>query len=212
MDSKSILTFQKNRILKIIDNFIEEYLLLCKTDNERIFFNSILCHLFDGRFSFVFDPSKGYESFCFDDFFPLKKWKSELTFEEKKSNYYPQYFDEVSALEGIELERIIENVTERILYKNRYRVYPNFKVEFDSILFNLDFAILYDVLEIEKIVSSKKIAIFCTNVKLHLDEEETNRETILKNKGWVIYKLTDYDIRNLINVDQLKNLFKSFSN
>lgn len=37
MDSKSILTFQKNRILKIIDNFIEEYLLLLKKIMKEYF-------------------------------------------------------------------------------------------------------------------------------------------------------------------------------
>lgn len=135
-----------------------------------------------------------------------------MTFEEKKSNLYKNDLDAFSTLEGIELERIIENVTGRILHeKNRYRVYPNFKLEVDSILFNLDFAILYDVIENEKIVSSKKIAIFCNNVKFHLDKEEAYRESMLKSNGWIIYKLTDYDIRNLINVDQLKSLFQSFS-
>jgi len=138
MDSKSLMAIQKNRILKIIDNFIEEYLLLCKTDNERIFLNSILCHLFDCRFSFVFDPSKGHESFCFDDFSPLKKYKKrELTFEEMKSNLDRNYLVEISTLEtleGIELEKIIirYSIKETSITKNRYLVYPNRKVEIDS--------------------------------------------------------------------------------
>jgi hypothetical protein len=194
MDSKFKLQILKKESINIISKFIDGYLQLCKTDNERLFLSSILYYLLDSTYSYSFNTQKNYKLYCFDYFHPIQIWKDDLNFN----------------LEGIELSKIIDHITSGFTEKKIYEVYPNKNLEIGSTFFFLDFAIFYDIYKDQKVINSKKVAIFCNNVKNILGNEDLSRDSILKENGWTIYKLTDDDIIELTNPESLEKFFNDF--
>jgi len=214
MPKSLILKSQINKINKLVEGFIDKYLILCESEIEKIFITNLIYYLFEMKFNITRETDSEL-NYTFSNFTPYTVG----VFDDNYNNYKsPELFDGDGTfkLVGIQMNESYSIVVGGEIgvdkIKNKYIFIPQYPVSIGDRNYRLDVGLICQHIKNGKIVKEIFIDIECDGFDYHSSKEQLTRDSQrtrkLMNNGWHVLRYTGSEIvgkQDITDIHRLMN-------
>ncbi len=218
MKNKILIKSQFEAINSIVSEFISEFMNLCESEIEKLFFVNLFYYFFEEKFDLNKEVILS-DFIYFNNFNPHYIFRGDEYYEDYRTKERKDESGSYYKVIGIELieERstiLIKDVNKADLQieEFKYTFIPQYRCKIEEKVFRLDIGVIYKELINNQLIKKRKLAIECDGFEFHSSREQMTNDSIrsrkLMKEGWKVIRYSGSEIHKTRNKHDINKLMK----